>query len=545
MPADAAASPFGAVKDESIRSDPPEKIWLVSSLAVDLRGPDGIAFAEKSGDVYVAEEATASIVRIRPDGTRQIVFDRNTALTEDGDAPREPVPGLRSPEGLALDGNGILYVVEDLPGGRLISFDTANPAAGGRVVPIPIKNSRFAWESVDVGPAGELLIAGSTVEDVQRDPEGGGAFKGAILYRDAAGEWWLPLHQVMVSYSAVCFSSDGTYAFFASEFPGDVGCLDLRTQIVRTSYVEELFQAPEGLCALPDGTALVAEESGKIHRVDPVAGTIQWLYDHGNTIESIYWDDARRRLLVTDDQRGRLLSLDTGLEFRSAPQTHRRIFFEEQSAPVALIPEQCPPDLARILKLGGYDLESKTQAHAFRDFARKYSLIAVDAEARLISPDPPVEDPIRRIQFLVVGTGMLGVHQGEVIGPASGFVAIQESGQMVKTELVQRRFIQGDLWEGAFALLGEQNLAVPQPFGGRMAANGVASLYFMGLGMTPDYHLELNSVNPEESFMLVMQPDESLQQYELRPSPNPDRGQWVIALERSAPETWRRLAFPD
>ncbi|HAL91743.1 MAG TPA: hypothetical protein DCM68_01805 [Verrucomicrobia bacterium] len=529
-------------------AEPLDLFGKVSTVAKDLRGPDGIARDLESGDIYVSEENATAIVRIKPNGSRQVLFDGSTPLYEEGPTIRKKAPGLRSPEGLALDGKGMLYVVEDVPGGRLISFNLKEQSRPyGMVVPIPLENSRYAWESVAVGPSGELLVAGSTMEAFisEREKEGlFGLFRGAILYRDAQGGWWMPQNDAMASYSAACFSPDGTYAFFACEISGDVGCLDLRTRQLRTFHARQSLHSPEGLCALPNGSALVAEESGKIYRLDPTTDTMQLLYDHPGTIESVQWDAAHRRLLVTDDQEGRLMALElkAGTDFRPPGGTIGDIRFEDQSTPVEMIPDQCPGYLAKVLKLAGYDSDRKEDSASFRMFAKKYCLVAIDAEADLVRNHKPVEDPIQQIQFMIVAPYLIGFQEGELIWSSSGFTVVKESGQVVKTGLVKRQIIHGDLLEARFTPIGGQTIALPMPFSARVNMDGFVSVNFMGMGVTPDFYLVLDTAEPNQSIMVVIQPDGFVQQYTIRLPPNRDRSHWVIALERKEPDVWRRLS---
>ena len=69
---------------------------------------------------------------------------------------------------------------------------SANPRAYGIVVPLPLENSTIAWESVDVGPLGELLLAGSTAESFSSQKNQEGLFNGTLLYRDVDENWWMP-----------------------------------------------------------------------------------------------------------------------------------------------------------------------------------------------------------------------------------------------------------------------------------------------------------------------------------------------------------------
>jgi len=518
------------------------------ALLEGLRSPDGIALDKKSGIIYVSEEDPARIVRLKPDGTRQVVFDSTTPLYERNGRSRKRVTGLRSPEGLALDKAGNLYVVEDIPGGRLISFKivqrSANPRPYGIVVPLPIKNSHMAWESIDVGPLGELLLAGSTIEFFPREVEKEGLFRGKILYRDAEGDWWLPMNDTMTSYSAVSFSPNGKSAYFSCEVSGDVGCLDLRSRTLRTYHADRIFHSPEGLCVLPDGSALIAEEAGKIFRLNPGADTIQLLYDNKSRIESVVWDGKQQRLLVTDDQKGLLLSLElkAGLDMALSSNSIRRILFESQSTPVEMIPDQCPPYLSRVLKVGGYDPGSASTNLVFQDFARRYCLVAIDADAMLLSSAHPVEDPFKRIQLVIVAPYLMGIQTGQLLWSSSGFAAVRESGEILKTELVQRQILGGDLLERSCTPVGGQTVALPMPFSARVNGDGVASVNFMGMGVTPDFYLILNTVEPDDSYMVVIQAG-VVEQYALHLPPYYDRSHWVVALKRTEPDIWKSLSF--
>lgn len=522
----------------------------IATVAAGLRGPDGIALDPETGDVYVAMEDAAMIVRIRPDGIREAVFDSKTPLYAESSRGWMRVPGLTSPEGLAIDAKGQLYVVEDVPGGRLLVFNLRDPAVlrqpRGLVIPVPFDGRHFAWEAVDVGPAGELLLAGSSMEALLREFDLAGQigiFRGVVLFRDAAGNWWWPLNHATASYSAAAFSADGAHAVFACEFSGDVGVLDLRSRQVRVARPEHVFRAPEGVCALPDGTAIVAEEGGGIYHLDPASGLVEPLADLATTIESVRWDAARRRLLVTDDRNGTLLALEwqTGCEFLPALGAPRSVPYADQFTSVEMIPVHCPPYLARVLRLGGFGASTNEPPVEFQDFARKYCIVAVDAEALALPHAHPIADPVARIQFVIVAPYLVGSRSGELLWSSSGFVAIHDSGAVVKTRLVQRDVAFGDLLECRFLPIGGKTIALPMPFSSRISPDGIATVHFMGMNVTADYLFILNTVAPNESFLLVMPPNERPQQYRLQLPRGQDSSYWVVGLERKTPEAWQPL----
>lgn len=162
-------------------------------------------------------------------------------------------------------------MVEDYPGGRLLVFDT-HQASRRRRLPegevVPIRSQRpVAWESVDVGPKGEILLAGSTVEYVTHRESQGTVFMGVVLYRDAQGEWWMLLNHPMTSYSAASFSADGNFALIAAGNAGFVGCVDA-DQAGAHFLWDMTFRSPEGIGRLSGGAFMVTEKS--------LAGYIRW-----------------------------------------------------------------------------------------------------------------------------------------------------------------------------------------------------------------------------------------------------------------------------
>jgi len=528
--------------------EPVQFFQQVSPIADGFRSPDGLALDTESGLIYVSEENVASIVCIQPDGSKQVLIDSSTPVYEGKGFFKKRVPSLRSPEGLALDADGNLYVVEDISGGRVLTFDIhpskTRTRRSGRVVPVPIQNSGIAWESVDVGPEGELLLAGSTAEAFPRDMGKEGIFRGVVLYRDIEGEWWMPLNDAMTSYSAAVFTPDGKVAYFACEITGDVGCMDLQSRTLRTYHSDHIFKSPEGLCALPDQSVLVAEEGGKIYRLDPIADRIQLVYDNGKTIESVQWDPEMHRLLVTDDQQGILwgLKLKNELEYGMAKKSIRNILFEAQSTPLEMVPDQCPDYLSRVLRLGGYDPDGEDPDVAFQDFARQYSLVSIDADAMLLSSAKPVDDPIKRIQFVIVAPYLMGIQAGQLLWSSSVFAAVKESGEILKTELVPRQILGGDLLERSCTPIGGETVAVPMPISARVNAEGIASINFMGMGVTPDFYLILNTVEPDDSYLVVIEAGR-VQQYALNLPPYNNSSHWVIALMRTEPDVWKALSF--
>lgn len=534
---DGAGYASGSCRDLTGRID-----WRQEERVGHLSSPDGLALDPATGDLYVSEEDPSRIQRIREDGRREVAFDARTPVyrTESGHATR--VSGLRSPEGLAMDRLGRLYVVEDIPGGRVIVFSVAACPPGrrpvGHVLDLPLPDHPYAWECIAVGPAGELLLAGSSAEAAGRTRDGLTLFEGVVLYRDPSGAWWMPIRETFASYSAAAFSTDGSYAYVASEFPGAVGCLDLQTHEVRRRNLDHAFDSPEGLYTLPDNSVLIADETGSIYRFDPVTDALELIFHGAASFESVAWDPAHRRMLITDDRAGCLLALSADLDFAPVFETPPRPDFDN-SVGQGDLPLTCPNYLRDILCNAGYDPD---HGLPFPELARRLSMMAVDAVVIPKERAASLPDPIARLQFLAVFPNRFDLMNDDLVTPVSAFAAVTRSGKITATRVVQRSVLHIDLWTGLISQLGRQGIPLPYPVGASAGADGMASIHFMGMGEMPDYHVGLNPLHPEESYLAVMSLEGTLDTYRLDLPTGVPPSYWVLAPTREAPETWVRLA---
>lgn len=518
--------------------------WLQEEVLMEnLIAPDGLTMDPFTGSIFFSEEDTARIIRRDPDGVSEVIIDTRTPIMQARGGELVPTSPLLSPEGIAFDPSGRLYVVEDVPGGRLIVFDLPgyqNPGAmQGVVVPFPKPAEGYAWESVAVGPQGELLMAGSNLEGFINDRKVAKIYSGAILYRDVNGQWWMPIFRELESFSAACFGPEGHNAYFTSELMGYTGCIDLKTHFVKTWYSDATHASPEGITALPDGTAVVATEDGKLIRVDPHDCLNVEVYDFGTNIESVYWDGARSRLLVTSDGTGSLRALNE-VHFNATTKIQGELLFQETVFDVE-VPSLCPDYLAGLLRRCGYDDRNPHGKMSFSNFVYNVALFAVDAEARLMPSSDPIRDPIKHVQFAIFSPRFFGVDLKELAGPGSGFAAVHASGDISSTEMHKRSIMHINVMEGQFTAFAPNNVTLPYPFAYRLTQDGIASVSFMGFGETPDYHIMMNMKDPSQAYMVVMHTDGAYQQYRLALPPGKDIQHWVIGLKRENPETWARM----
>jgi len=552
-------------------TDPSLLLLKEETLIRKLNAPDGLDIEPLTGSIYITEETAAQVVRLDTDGQRSVIITASTPVFELQGDERVPVQGLRSPEGIAFGQAGKIYVVEDIPGGRLIEYSLPEYFNGaevsGQVIDVPEPDPGYAWESIAVSARGELLLAGSNVEafladnptieapssaNIKLDENGIWSVNekttvnlpsGAVIYRDESGTWWMPVHRPLESFSGACFTPDGRNAYFISEAMGYVGCFDLKSHVFQSWFSDVKIESPEGVTALSDGTAIVVTEKGKVYRVDAHDDDAVEIYDLKSAAESVAWDPARGRLIITQDGEGKLASLNN-VYYALSQKMKGPIDLGNATFEVE-IPEQCPDYLSGLLNKCGYDPFSKMQNATFQDLVKNVALFAVDAEATLKSSDGPVTDPIVKVQFAIFTPHFFGVDISGFSAPASGFAAVRASGEMDHTRLHNWNVTSFDFSERRFSAFTPNKLALPHPASYRLSPEGTASVSFMGMGETPDFHVIINLNDPDSSYMVAIHPDGKCHQYALKIPDGKNLDHWVVGLKRDNPEAWKNMSIAE
>ncbi len=534
------AAPSGMTESAArLPSIPPASVprLALASIVTGLHTPDGIAIDTVSGHIYVSEEDVGRIVRIDGESIH-VVVDSNTPIFTSRAGREAPATALRFPEGLALGLDGTLYVAEDIPGGRLIQFvfDIEGDAAWGREVPLPFGRHDFAWESVAVGPQGELLLAGSTVEHVVASGEPG-IFEGLLLYRDESGAWWEAHRRPMVAFSCAAFSECGGIAAYGCEVTGEIGWLDLTQRTLRSAASSHRFRSPEGLCFLPDGTLLIAEEAGQILHLDPATDRVETIQAGLGAIESVAWNPVTREVLVTGDEHGELLRFRVEHVSLAKPVPFRGRFESDETAAYPFIPDTCPVYLEEVLKMAGHDPAEES----FADLASRLSILAVDARATLLNEDAGDVDAYDHVQFVIFHPGMMGIDFPGLVAPISGFAARQQSGALTRTVLESREFLHADFATTMIQAMGAGTISIPYA-GPAALLNGAAFASFLGLGRTPDFCFNINPYEPEESRMTVLQTNGDIHHYRLDFIESTENRDWVVAMTPKPAARWNQLS---
>lgn len=537
-----ASAPVAAVPEEPA-PQPDAPRFRARTWAGDLASPDGLAIDPRTGNIFVSEESANRIVMFTPKGQRRVVADASTRLTMLEGRYRHHVSALTAPEGLAMDGFGHLYVAEDRPGGRILSLrvDRRGRVESAEVVPLPGDWQRYAWESIAVRDNGELLLAGSTAEAEMGLV--GGLFQGIIVYRDREGRWWSPSMRPGASFSAVTFSKNGQYAIYGDEVAGTVGWIDLTSRDLREGASRHTFKSPEGLTVMPDGRVLVAQEGGQVVLLDPQHDQVLGLADNLGAIESVEWDPANRRSLVTSDGQGAVLELTP---LSPWPETGDKMAYArcESEGSIRHVPKQTPAFLRPLLSAGGL-ADSSSIDKAFEQLTRRMPILAADSPAELVRGTGDILDPVTHIQFVAFDPNRLRFDEPGSEFPVSALILRTRSGQIYKTTLVRTVVLTGNMWLGKFENHGIFELPIPFAFQATVGPRGHAVIHFTGLGRSPDVSVAINPQNPQESYMTVTHLGGGIEQYRLQSGPGGSTENWVVSLPPRRPQAWLPISAPD
>ena len=505
-----------------------------------LESPDGLAVHPLTGEIFVTEEDAGRVSVLRDYGPMP-VMDSTTVIT--GADGQEQGP-IRSPEGLAFDAAGDMYVVEDIPGGRLLRFpvDELGSYHGGEVVSLPGTWQQYAWESVAVSSDGRILLGGSDVESISGE-RGVRLPTGAVLYRDENLIWWVAYQRLFSSISEVQFSKDERHAVYTCEMTGAVGwlVLDPDNPLGGTSKLQA--RSPEGLCVLPDGTMMVAEEGGHLIHLDPSFDRFREVFSVAGQIETVVWNSKTRELLVTCDSRGEVIVIQPDMSFPDDRDMLEYAMFYPMFAP-RTVPENCPDFLAEVLAMGGLNYLNDEQPPdvSFRKFTSRVPLVAADTEARPMDDSLEDDDPLLRVQFVVFQPNTLGVDDDHIRFPLAAFAARYKSGTLVRTRVQPSSVRAGNFLEGEMHAMPEEAPVVPYPASVTVTPSGIAAISFLGLGQTDDYSLVINPHSPDDSYMVVFGRDGTRRQYKLiRPQGAQGIERWVIGYSNASSDRWQKL----
>lgn len=540
---EATASPVQAAPPP-VRSTMVEQLpapdLRVAVLAEGLMAPDGLAIDPRNSNLYVSEEEAHRIVVITPKGRKRVLLKGDELLPDDSGPRRVRQPPLQSPEGIAMDSEGWLYIVEDRPGGRLMRVLCSEDGKARKVemIPLPGHWEAFAWEAVAVSPRGEILMGGSSAEGKMK--EGATLFQGVLLYRDAEKTWWVLSQRPASGVSSAAFSPDGEFAIYTDEVNGAISWIDLTTREIKEGASPYSARSPEGLAVMPDGRLVVAEERGRLVLLDPRREGSRTLMDDLGQIETVIWDAANNQLLVSSDSRNQILALPVESPWPAGENAMA-------SAPVIVegavhhVPEYVPEFLTPLLDLGLTSTNAQSPKDLLAELTRKVPIMAADSRTTLLYSTETGGDPIVQLVFVAVAPNGFMTDDIDQEFSVSAVILRTRSGQVYRSKLTRMAVLAGNMVAGKFDNLGTFDLPIPFAYQAKVSPQGHAVIHFAGLGQSPDISIAINPEKPNESFMVVSYITGVIEQYRLERAPDGSLNNWLVSLPPRRPDEWTSL----
>lgn len=537
-----ATAPTPAARPVTPAEDPlPAPALRYSVLADDLNAPDGLALDPRNGNLFISEEEANRVIVINPKGRRRVVLDGDELLADDSGPRRVRQPPLKSPEGLAMDAEGGLYIVEDRPGGRLIRVqcDDNGRARKVELINLPGRWEPFAWEAIAISPRGEILLGGSSAEGKMQ--EGATLFQGALLYRDTEKTWWVLSLRPASGVSSVAFSPDGEFAVYTDEINGAVSWIDLTTREVKEGASSYSAKSPEGIAVMPDGRLIVAEERGRLVLLDPRHDAQRTLMDELGSIETVLWDAANNQLLVSSDGKGQVLALPVEAPWPADQNAMAAAPVIVEGA-VRHIPEYIPEFLVPLIDLGLASTNDRSPRDVLNELTRKVPIMAADSRTTLLYSTETRGDPIVQLVFVAVAPNGMMTDDFNQEFSVSAVILRTRSGQVYRSKLTRMSVLAGNLVSGKFDNLGTFDIPIPFAYQAKVSPRGHAVIHFAGLGQSPDVSIAINPEKPNESFMVVSYITGVIEQYRLERAPDGSLNNWVVSLPPRRPDTWTNLS---
>ncbi len=261
--------------------------YAASVFCTDVNGADGLALSE-SGDIYAVSEVDGCIFRIDENGRKESIAD-----------------GFRNPEGIAVSGSGMIYIVEDIEKGRLIGI---TPSGDIEVI---TEGLSFP-EGVAVMKDGSILITTSSLESGLIPP-----FLSEVMRINSEGIHSIYSSLYLWSFSDIAVDSSGII-YVCNELSGYGFISASIIQIDPSNGSWSVFcrglQACEGICFDVNGAfpMYVVEEdtgegSGRISIVDE-EGVASVFAEGFQNLEDIVVDRSGR-IFVSEDTSGKIISI--------------------------------------------------------------------------------------------------------------------------------------------------------------------------------------------------------------------------------------------
>ncbi|MBP7829723.1 MAG: hypothetical protein KA248_07380 [Kiritimatiellae bacterium] len=500
----------------ALRLETSRELLAVEVVAGGLKEPGGMATDPRHGEVYVAERGAHRVSLIRD---KQVlpVLEGAFALAEKKRGPRK-ASTLDAPSAIAFDADGRLYVVESHGPARLLKFEPLYEGLRlASVIETPWVETPQVCTGVAADRRGRLFV---TTQNRERRVV---TVFGAVLMREADGNWKLVDHGPFSDFSNAAVDPEGRTLVVGERRGADLSWYDARRQVEIRSL--EKMEGLRHLALLPDGTTVAslnrADGTWSLAEVDGLSGIVwEWVGGLGE-IGGLCAHPDTGDLYVTLAGEGKVMRVHR-LEPRKetpAPQSRigrmMRVFELENAIP----PPEWPEFFRTFIEQLG--LVRPVNEHTARrpgeprpegipltiaEFASSVPVVAAKVRARLVGPEDQEADPVEELSFLLFHPNRSMLTRQTMAPSLSLFWARHRSGRVVRSQFMPNRAGRPLSEDIPWDEMPEMLVAFPAGFYAPetgVSENSLLRVYFLGMGMGPDYWIDLDREDMGRSRMVV------------------------------------------
>ena len=515
-----AAAAWAVALPASAQQNP----MTVSTLADNLPGAYGVA-RHPDGSVYVSQLDAGRIAVIRNGRAEDALASGWTvsdelprwAIKEEMPLTKWREAKLNRPGPLAISTNGVLYVAEQVPNGRLLSFvpDENGAYSVATCIPIPWLDQQFQWYDVFVDAYDRLYVAGM-------DEVGPDFMKfGSALVRDAEGDWWVMDFGPFARFNTFALSAKQDAMILGDQGKGNLTWWEVNRHIMMGGSAEAAGRSTlQSLAFYPDGSFVIGQIDGpnaaSVVRMDPFSGQQVNLVGGLKSLGDIEMDRVKGCLYITDPVAGRVIEATPNPAMAYNEVAVRQIVrsIEGMSGMASEAPAFLNNFFDR-LQDAAKDLMPDDSTHSVQftlsDIAGKMPIIAGRVKT-VLNVDGTETDPIDTLEFFLLFPSKIVMTEDSATPSLSFFSLKRKSGKIEQTKPVFKNEV------GVYRMSGTNIFKVGTSAGGlyvpvvtcgmKSSDEGIAvDLSFLGSGVYDDYYLSLFQGPMQQTATLVVNAD--------------------------------------
>ncbi len=523
MAAGAALLPFPA---SGLRIEPSKELLSAEVIASGLKGPAGLATDPVTKQLYVAEREGNRISAIRDRKAVPVLVDQFTisdfidvwALSRERTVAFWTEPVFRKPASLSFDNKGFLYVAESGKGGRVLKFEPLHDGQGlAHAVATPWVETTYGFTSVAADTQGRLFL---TTQDAD------GRFilaNGSVCMREADNNWMMVDFGPFAEFSNVAITPSGDVMAVGEYRTAGVSWYDTERQMEIGTI--DSVKGIRHLAIMPDGTTLGSlireDESWSVVEIDPISKEI-WEWVGGLTeIGGLYADPKSGEVFVSLAAEGKIMRIRRLNESAQARESKLKLLNLAFELDKALPPKEWPEFFRKFIeklgvvqavdKQGQGPVAARTSGTTpipmtMKDFAMAVPVVAGKVKATLLSPADMEKDPIEEISFVLFYPNQSMITKQTIAPSISLLKAVHRSGRVVQTRFMPNRAGQPLTEEMPWNDMPEILVSFPSGYFAKdtgLSEEGLIRVYFLGMGLGPDYWIDVNRLHQNKSRMVV------------------------------------------